>query len=370
MTAITEDSIRALAGFEGTSPVTSCYLDLDLRRYPATGDYEQELDAMVRSAHSRANGTESVQMDLERIVQHVSAGIDRSRTRGIAMFSSSSEDLWQVVELPVRVVNRIVIGPSPAVQQLESVVQTYDRIGVLMADRQVARVFVFELGEMIERSELFDELPRDYDSRGHSERGGPDNHVEELVHQHLRHAAAVGFHMYQELGFAHLLVGGAPDVAAELESHLHPYLRQRLAGRVDVRVDARLEDILAATMAVEQDIERRREQASVDRLRALVNGAGKGVAGLGPVLDALHERRVDQLLISDGYEESGWKCSSCSRLADVGRVCSACGAEMREVEDIVEEAVEEALRQSCAVDICVGSADLDVLGRIGALLRY
>ncbi len=370
MTAIDEDAIRELAGFEGSGPVTTCYLDLDLRRYPAPHDYEQELDAMVRSARERSNGTTSVHEDLERIVAHVSDGIDRSRTRGIALFSCSEDDLWMVVELPVRVVNRIVIGPSPAVQQLESVVQTYDRIGVLIADRQSARVFVFELGELLERSDLFEELPRDYDLRGHSERGGPESHVEELAHQHLRHAAAVAFAMYQELGFTHLVLGGAPEVAAELEGHLHPYLRQRLAGRVDVRIDSRLEAILEATMAVEADIERRREQANVERLRAAVGAGGRGVVGLGDTLAALHERRVDQLLVSAGFEETGWRCAACGRLALVGRACPSCGAEMSEVDDIVEEAVEEALRQSCAVDVCVGCADLDVVGRVGALLRY
>ena len=40
------------------------------------------------------------------------------------------------------------------------------------------------------------------------------------------------------------------------------------------------------------------------------------------------------------------------------------------VDDVIEEAVEEALAQSCEVEICVGNADLDVLGSIGALLRY
>ena len=43
---------------------------------------------------------------------------------------------------------------------------------------------------------------------------------------------------------------------------------------------------------------------------------------------------------------------------------------MRQIDDIVEEAVEEALQQSCHVETCVGNADLDVLGRVGALLRY
>ena len=43
---------------------------------------------------------------------------------------------------------------------------------------------------------------------------------------------------------------------------------------------------------------------------------------------------------------------------------------MTKVDDVVEEAIEEALAQDCRVEVCVGNADLDVLGRIGALLRF
>ena len=37
---------------------------------------------------------------------------------------------------------------------------------MLLADKQRAQLFVFELGQLVDRSELLDELPRDYDSRG------------------------------------------------------------------------------------------------------------------------------------------------------------------------------------------------------------
>ena len=43
---------------------------------------------------------------------------------------------------------------------------------------------------------------------------------------------------------------------------------------------------------------------------------------------------------------------------------------MDRIDDVVEAAVEEALGQGCVVNICIGDADLDVLGRIGALLRF
>jgi hypothetical protein len=43
---------------------------------------------------------------------------------------------------------------------------------------------------------------------------------------------------------------------------------------------------------------------------------------------------------------------------------------MREEQDVVAAAIDAALAASCRVDVCDRSADLDVLGRIGALLRF
>ena len=40
------------------------------------------------------------------------------------------------------------------------------------------------------------------------------------------------------------------------------------------------------------------------------------------------------------------------------------------LDDVVEEAMEEALAQGLKAEVVVGNADLDVLGRIGAFLRY
>src|SRR5204862_5800012 len=115
---------------------------------------------------------------------------------------------------------------------------------------------------------------------------------------------------------------------------------------------------------------RQREAEDVQRLRAAVATGRRGAAGLAEVLDALANRRVERLLVSQGYAEAGWRCDGCGVLALVGRRCPRCEDGMTEVGDVVEAAVEEALAQSCRVEICVGNADLDVLGRVGALLRY
>jgi peptide subunit release factor 1 (eRF1) len=368
---ITEDTIRELAAFDGGGvPVTSCYLDVDGRRLPRHQDVEHELDGLLRPARTRANGTPSVHHDLRRIESYVRSGIDRSRTRGLAIFACSAHDLWQVLPLPVPVRSRVVINAVPAVGQLESVVQEYEPFGVLLADKQRARMFVFELGELIDRSELFDELPRDYDQRGEKERGHHAGHVEALTSQHVRRAADVAFQAHQQHAFECLCLGGPDEIVSSLESVLHPYLRDRLCGRIAVHPGASVDEIRRAALEVETRQERAKEAALVGRLRDAVGAGHKGVAGLDRVLSALAERRVEHLLVSDGYTAPGWRCRPCATLATLGRRCKLCGAEMEEIDDVVEEAVDEAMAQSCRVEVCVGNADLDVLGQVGALLRY
>ena len=373
-TSALESTVRTLAGVvAGKAPVTSCYLDVDGRRHPRHVDLERRTASFLKASRAKLNGRgddASVQADLRRIEEWVRAGFDRSRTRGLVFFACSAADLFEVVELPVAVQDRIVVNSVPALSQLESILHDHEPIGVLLADRQRARMLVFELGEVTERSELFDELPRDYDEPGERDRGTVDGHVDALASAHLRHAAAVAWRVYSDRPYAHLAVGAPDAIAGELETILHPYLRERLCGRVPVAVGSALPDIRTAVLDIEQDVDRRREAALVARLRDAAGRGGRGVAGLAATLDALNERRVERLLVSEGYEEEGWRCRTSGTLAAVGPMSPITGERMDRVDDVVEDAIELALVTGCRVDICRSNADLDVLGRIGALLRY
>jgi peptide subunit release factor 1 (eRF1) len=369
---ITEAAIRDLAATKGrNAPITSCYLDVDGRRLARHRDLEHEVEVLLKGARRRADGDRSVMRDLRRIEEYVRNGLDRSRVRGVAIFACDADGLWEVVELPVPVRTRVVVNHTPAVGQLETVMQEHESIGVLLADRQRARMFVFEMGELVERSELFDELPREIDGRGERDRGGDHaTTIEARNAHHVRTAAHVSFTVWGQHPFAHRALAAPDDLASQLENALHPYLRERLCGRIAVPITAGHEQVLKAAQQVESDVERAREARIVDKLREAVAAGRRGVAGLADSVEALGEHRVDTLLVSEGYRAPGWRCEHCNRLAAMGRRCRICGQDMVEVEDLVEDAVEEALAQSCQVEICIGNADLDVMGRAGALLRY
>ena len=370
MVAITEDDIRSLASYKGAdAPVTSVYLDVDGGRHVRFQDVVRSAEAMLKEALVRHDGNPSVVADLQRVQELVRGGIDRSKTRGLAVFSCTAHDFWQVVELPVPVRDQVVVNHSPYVRQLETVVDEFERFGLLLADKQRARVFIYELGELVESTEVVDPLPRGLDSEHSFGKDQGQQHAAALVHQHLRHAADAAFHLFQDRGFERLIIGCADEICTELESLLHPYLKERLEAKVHVPVGASNEEIRAAALAVEVEVERRKEAELVQRLRDAVGSGNRGVAGLDDTLAALVERRVDTLLVSHGFAHEGWRCTACDHICRVGRTCPVCSEEMTALDDVVGEAVDEALTQSCDVEICV-NADLDVLGSIGALLRY
>lgn len=371
MAVLTEANIRELAGFKGQeAPVTSVYLDVDGARLVRRQDLFHELDLLLRSVRRDHAANPSVCKDLKKVEDLVRGGINRSHVRGLALFSCSAQDFWKVIELPVAVRSQVVVNDSPAVRQLENAFDEYERFGVLLADKQLTRMFVYELGVLIDSSELFEQLPRAEDDDRSHRKDKTRDHVAALSHRHLRHAADGAFKMLQDDGFDRLIIGAPDEIANELESLLHPYLKERLVARCHVRVDAPAEEIRQAALEVEADVEREREAVAVARLRDAVGGGRKGVAGLDDTLRALVERRVDVLLVSSSFTAPGWRCGGCAYIGGVGRKCPVCAIDMQRLDDVVEEAVDEALAQSCEVEVCVGNADLDVLGQIGALLRY
>jgi peptide chain release factor subunit 1 len=369
---LNEDSIRALASFKAADrPVVTTYLDVDGKRWPKFADVEARLERLVREASEKAssNGHAAAVPDLRRIQDHVRKGLDRSRTRGLALFASG-DDLWEVHELPVRVKDQLVVNQTPHVRQLEGIVDNYKGFGLLLADKQRTRMFVFELNRLVDKSEVFDALPRHDDDAGDRDRGHTDHHLEAVTHQHVKRAAQVAFEVWKQHPFDHLILSAGPEIAHELEADLHSYLKERIRARINIPAAAPEAVIVEAVLDVEEQVEREREQAMVDRVKAAAAAGRGGVAGLEAVLGALSERRVDTLVVSDGYEVEGWRCRGCGVLACKGPTCPTCSEHMDRVDDVVEEAVEEALLPSCHVEMCVGNDDLDVAGRIGALLRF
>ena len=375
MTELDQALVRRLAGWTpGDAPVTSLYLSVDGRRLPRKVDYELRLDEALRrvrglgaSLDARARG--SVEGDCAAILGFVRERFERGSTRGLALFSSSSDGLWEDVEITRPVRSLADVGPSANVLQLEAILETYPTTCTALIDHQHARLFLANLGRIEEISEVSDDVPNRHDQGGLAQMR-LQRHVDDHRQKHLKHVADELFRLQERRHFDHLILAGAIDVVAELERELHDYVAKRVRARIVLPMTASAREVLDRSLALDEELEARRERQEADRLLDAVAARRGAVGGLDGVLDAVWETRAGQLLVDDELRHPGSVCGTCGRLASTDGACSACRGRTEPVPDIVETGVVVALRQGCRIETITQDGLLAEVGGIGAFLRF
>ena len=100
---------------------------------------------------------------------------------------------------------------------------------------------------------------------------------------------------------------------------------------------------------------------------------GPAVMGLVDTVVALQDGRVMQLVMTEGYEAPAYRCQNCGYISvATATTCNFCGGPMQPVPDVVNTLVRRTLEAGNSVVVLSGddSADLRLMGNIGALLRY
>jgi peptide chain release factor subunit 1 len=374
MPDIDREFLRRLADWSAKgAPVSTLYLDVDGRRYPRRQDYMVRAEELCHQLRRQSEGMgrearASVEKDGARFMDFLRA-LDRGGTRGLALFSSSDAGLWEEVLVPRPLADRATLADHPYVLPLEALVETYESFCTALVDREKARIFLARMGRIEEQTDVFDEVPGRHDQGGWAQ-ARFQRHIDDHAAQHLKHVAEVLMALYKRRKFDHLILAGPEELVPELERALHDYLKRRIAARTTMPLTASVNEVLERSLAVEENIEAERERSVVERVRAEAAAGRQGVTGLEGVLRALNEGRVDTLVVPLGASHEGARCVVCGRLALEGSTCVTCGGALEQVPDVVESAVEAALRQSSRVETLTMANDMAGAREVGALLRY
>jgi peptide chain release factor subunit 1 len=373
------ERIRTLAGWDTHGlPVTTLYLDVDGRRRPRRGDFVRRADDLLGEAcdEARAFGRaphRSVCDDVRRMRGFVRDGFDRRGVvRGLVLFSCSGAGLWEAFALSQPVRDRVSAGERPDLVPLEAILEMAETFCTALVDRERARIFLSSLGRIEEVTRFLDDVPGKHDQGGWAQ-ARLQRHIEEHVQRHLKHVAEALLRIQQRRPFDHLVLAGPDEAVSELEREVHDYTRRRILGRVPLPMAASPEDVLTKAGELEADLERRREREAVERLLSESSSdTGRAVVGMEETLSALEANRAEVLVLSVELRARGVRCGRCGHLA-VGsddRPCESCGGSVSVVPDLVEEAVELALRERCRVETVAGNGSLAQVGGVGALLRF
>jgi peptide chain release factor subunit 1 len=374
---ITPERLRRLAGTKtGNGKVLSLFMNLDPSQFgtaPARSSQVRSLldraALLVREDKGLSHGErEALKADLSRVERLLEGDLDAKGAHGLAVYSSSAANLFEVLRLGTPVDYDVVISDMPCIEPLTRMALS-ETWCVLLANRRVARLFCGTPPMLEEIALVEDDVHGQHDQGGWSQ-ARYQRGIEKEVADHLRHTAETAFERLKDRLPTGLIVGGPQELIGDLEATLHPYLADRLAGRIDVDVEnSNGDQVLAAAMPHIQAAVRARED---DALARMIQGfsTGGAVGGLPDVLLVLQERRVETLLVDRGFREPGRVCPTCGLLATEGDTCPIDGSAMEPVADVVEAAVARAVTQSAQVLVLDDRPELGPHRHIAAVLRF
>ena len=368
-----ERDMARLARLRSREGVLSLYLDFAAaggeRRQPAAAFVHalKTLDTPNLAPKQRARLREE-----QAAVEDFARNKFALQGRSVILFSSQRRGLWDLFQLqaPVRPLARF--AERPAVAQLASILDEYERYLVVLIDKEEARLISVYMGQAEPRAHISDEYP------GRNKRGGwaqarYSHHRDAHLHRHVLHVTEALLDELRRQPFDKLLVGG-PDEARSALMHVLPRpLRTRIAGSF-------LGELFLSDAQVVERVRGEEEKAEHESQASLVNdvldaaGAG-GLATQGweETLQALAEGRVHELVLVEGRTRKGRACTNGHAVIVSLRTCPFCAAPLEVVADLAEWAAERAFDTGASVRTASSTAGKALVARgggVGAVLRY
>lgn len=364
----TDQDLQALLSYQAKHPVLSVYLDTN----PALGNAE------VHKRHLRAMLKEvDLPADEQAVLRYFDHQHDWSG-RSVAVFSCAPEGFWKAFPLAVPVRSRVRQADRPHVKPLADLLDSYGSYGVVLIDKQGARLFYFHLGELQEQEGMLGETVRHTKRGGGSQaagrRGGvagQTDYEDEVAERNIREAVSFAERFFKEKKIRRVLIGGTDENVALFRSHLSKAWQSLVVGTFPISMTAAYPDVLEKAMQIGLQAEREREARLAS---SVVTSAAKGRGGvlfLEDTLRAIREGRVMTLLVREGFRAPGNQCTSCGFISSLPmESCPYCGGAIAPIPDAVELAVREVMRQGGEVEVLDPDQEVKGFEQIGALLRY
>jgi peptide chain release factor subunit 1 len=380
---LNENRLRELARMraDGDARVLSIFINLDPAEFATPPARASEISSVIDDVHRRVRETEGLSHEarkgLEEDVKRADAflrDLSPKGAHGFALFACDSAGLFEGIRLPRPIDTRAVINDTPFVEPLVELLGTGGNWMVVLVNRQTGRLLRGDGHHLQELPAIEDNVHGQHSQGGWSQ-ARYQRSVDEDVQDHLKNVADAVFLRFKRAPFDNLLLGGPGETRTDFEGKLHPYLKERLVGWIEIDVENSSPDDVAKC-AGDKIAEHTRagERVALDRLQEGVAKKGRGAAGLEPTLEALNERRVETLLLMDGFSAAGCTCPQCGSVYSVnGGKCPADGTELDCRDDVADNAVHLALEQSAGVLVVRdedNSRELESHGGIGAVLRF
>ncbi len=375
----TREQIETLARFRSEIYLTtSFYLDTDKSRLRKK-EVSLFFKNLIKNGKSQLEGMDlgkekkdSLSEDLERIQKFCSQNLSSYNFPGLAIFSCSGQDFWQVFELPHPPRNKIVFDKDPYVRFLSSILNEYHRIFALTLDRREARWYDINLGQISQIDSLAGDVPSKVREGGWEgyESKRIERHIATLLHEHFKKVAQKTFVLFKNNHFDWLFLGCKEEYCSEFEPLLHPYLKERLQGHIKASPSDSQDKILKESEELEKSLKKQEDSEIIKRFVSELEKGGRATAGLKKTLRTINRGEVQSLLVTRNFSLPGRICPRCHFLYVDELRCPSCQKKTDMLVDVIDEAIEATLDKNGLVKHINPPSSLNKYGKIGAFLRY
>ena len=379
---LTVDDLQKLASRRerAEKTVLTLYLDVDQSKQANLNrGFEKQLKDMLADVKETIRDDGELKA-FEIASQRVEDFVTRYHlsARGLALVFDASDGFFWSQEIDFPIQNRIRWSREVFVGPLAVAIDEYERVGIVLLDRAKLRLFTMFLGEVEEHiQEGFNHRKvRHTKTVGMNHMGSSSRaqrKADEQIRLNLRHIAKDMDLMLEQHGIGRIILAGSPEITTELRSVLPKRLQSHVIGTVDLATTATIEQIRSTVAPLAEKFEQDTEATTVTNLVTSAAKSERVVIGLAHTLYALNQRRVWQLVYADAFHAPGYECTKCAALFSTDATsCSFCGSVVRPIEDVVECAVDHAVRRGARIEVIRGEeaeSSLMNAGGIGAFLR-
>jgi peptide chain release factor subunit 1 len=346
------------------APILSLYLNVDPHR---RSKEEHKLNLRRLLAQAAQQGASP--SDIERAERFFDHEYDR-HGRGVACFSCQDHSFWREYGLLVPVDDFVSVGPRPYITPLGDLWDAYGRFGVIMVDREGARVFVYHLGALEDSEGTLGAAVKRHKQGGWAAQK-LQRYEDQEAKQNLKDAAEWADNYLREHKVTRVVLSGSEGNLAQFRELLPRDLQDKVVGQMSLDMTSSPAQVWDRAFDVTLAAQQKAELDLLNQVVTVAHKGGSGSLGLEDTLAAMQQGRVYQLLVDREFHQPGDQCSVCQAVVTQAlAACPYCGGALFETADVVNLAVQQALDAGLKVSVLDHNPQTAEMGGIAAVLRY
>ena len=299
--------------------------------------FDEQLRTMTGDTHVAFENT------LERIRGYVNS-TDLTATRALAMFASTTGDVFEAIPLDVPIEQPSMhLGSVPHLYPLARLNDQYPRYAALLADTNSADIYVFALGSTMRRESVTSDKMRRTRMGGWSQ-ARYQRHADHWHKLHMKDVVDALDKVVMQERLDRIVVACDEVAKPILMEQLPKHLAEKVIDIVNVDVKSiEQHELLKETIDALRREDAKSDAEHVQRMLDAWRAGGLAVAGIEATIRALDMRQVEELLIA-------------------GRPDRVVGP--------ADELIAKAQQNSARIRFIEDDSLLADVGGVGALLRF